>query len=107
MQTVEIVDHEMILTEFHCPFCGASTLSKGSVESCQHLIYVTHDETFDEPWFGDNEGLWPTEDDEDLYISELLERQYPGADTLLVILSEPPISPGSTYILYRFPNVVE
>ena len=47
MQTVEIVDHEMILTEFHCPFCGASTLSKGSVESCQHLIYVTHDETFD------------------------------------------------------------
>ena len=105
MQMVEIVDDGMTLTEFHCPFCGIPSFSKDAVQGCKHLVYLNHSETLDKPWVGNNEGLWQSEGDEDLDIWELLERKYPGPDTLLVILSDPPLSGGSLFILYRFPEI--
>jgi len=107
MQLVEICSDSVIV---HCPVCGKASLSpKGEVKGCRHLVFVSANETWSEPWFV-REGIKDTvadmlahssdEDDFDSYL-EVLGEYFPAPEFLLFEVQEPVPNGFTMYLLYQ------
>ena len=83
----------------HCPLCGMKSIVDGKIQSCDHLVYVTTDESSEPDYDKDNLFKKMNDDDEETQL-EYLENNLSDEFLCICLFAPPPVFFGA-YHVYR------